>query len=201
MPKKKKIRAIIFDLGGVIVHGGYMDFIRQYCRECLTPLGKRKLARLERRVNLGEITENGFYREMKAIFGIKVSPTRMHELIVRKMKTDRGLANLIPDLKKSRIALFTNSIGHMAHEVLIKRKLNHRRLFDRVFDSSDLHIVKPDAGAYRFVMHKLKVKPRETLMVDDRSRNIRGAKRIGMNGVVYKNAAQFKKELKKYELR
>ena len=61
-------------------------------------------------------------------------------------------------------------------------------------------MIKPDAQAYRFVLHKLKVKPHEALMVDDRLQNIRGARRIGMNGIVYVNSQQFKKALAKYEL-
>lgn len=197
---KIKIKAIIFDLGGVVVHGGYLNFIKHYCKECLTSLGKKRLLRLERQVNLGEISENQFYREIQKVFGVKASPKKMHELIVSKMKTDRGLMHFIPSLKKARVVMFTNSIGHMAQEVLARRRLNHRKFFDKVFDSSDLHIAKPDAGAYRFVLHKLKVKPHEAMMVDDRALNIRGAKRIGMHGVVYKNSRQFRKALSKYEL-
>src|SRR3989344_879099 len=160
MAKKITIKAIIFDLGGVVVHGVYMDFIKHYCKECLTTLGKKRLARLERQVNLGEITENEFYRQIQKIFGVKANPGKMHELIVSKMKTDRGLAHLIPHLKKA----------------------------------------KADATAYRFVLHKLGVKPHQAIMVDDRPLNIRGAKRVGMHGIVYKNSRQFKTALKKYEL-
>lgn len=197
---KHKVKAVIFDLGGVVVHGGYLDFVKHYCRECLTPLGRRRLARLERQVNLGEISENQFYRQIQKIFGLTLSPQRMHELIVGKMKTDRGLAHLIPKLKKAKVVMFTNSIGHMAQDVLRRRHLNHRKFFDKVFDSSDLHIVKPDRGAYRFVLHKLKVKPHDAIMVDDRPLNIRGAKRIGMHGILYKNSRQFRAELNQYEL-
>ena len=199
MPKPK-IKAIIFDLGGVVVHGGYLNFIRHYCKECLTSLGKTRMARLERKVNLGEITENEFYRELSQVFGIKINPKKMHDMIVRKMRTDRGLAHLIPSLKKAKVVMFTNSIGHMAQEVLDRRRLNHHKFFEKVFDSSDLHIAKPDATAYRFVLHKLKVKPHEAIMVDDRPHNIVGAKRIGMHGIVYKNSRAFRAALKKYEL-
>ena len=199
MPKIK-IKAVIFDLGGVVVHGGYMNFIKHYCKDCLSPLGQKRLARLEREVNLGEISEIEFYRQIQKIFEIKVSPKRMHELIVSKMKTDRALAHLIPSLKKAKVVMFTNSIGHMAQEVLGRRRLNHHKLFEKVFDSSDLHIAKPDATAYRFVLHKIGVKPNQAIMVDDRALNIRGARRVGMHGIVYKNSRQFKKALTKYEL-
>ena len=59
---KPKIKSVIFDLGGVITHGGYLGFIKHYCAECFTPLGKKKILSLERQVNLGQITEKKFYR-------------------------------------------------------------------------------------------------------------------------------------------
>ncbi len=197
---KPKIKAVIFDLGGVVVHGGFLNFIHHYCKACLTHLGRKRLARLERQVNLGEITEHEFYRELQKIFGVKLPPRRIHELIVSRMKVDVGLKHLIPSLQKTKIAMFTNSIGHMSREVLRKRRLDHGKFFTRIFDSSDLHIAKPDTTAYRFVLHKLRVKPREALMVDDRPWNIKGAREAGMHGIVYKNSRQFKQALARYDL-
>lgn len=195
-----KIKAVIFDLGGVVAHGGYLDFIRHYCLKCMTAQGKKELLELERLVNLGLITERQFYVNIERLFGVHLKPRQMHEIIVRKMKSDKPLLKLIKKMKPGKVAMFTNSIGHMAREVLRRRRIPARKLFTRVFDSSQLHLIKPDAVAYRFVIHKLRVKPHEALMVDDRLENIRGAKKIGMHGIVYKNSRQFQKALKKFEL-
>ena len=116
------------------------------------------------------------------------------------MKSDKALVHMIPKLKKAKIALFTNSIGTMAMEVLKKRHLSGKKFFDRVFVSTRMHMAKPDQKAYREVLRKMKVKPSESLLVDDRAENIVPARKLGMNGVVYKNATQFGEELKKYEL-
>ncbi len=196
---KKQIRAIVFDLGGVVVHGGYLDFLKHFCTTCMTPEGKKQVARLERQANLGNLTEREFLRKLRWIFGLHLSVSRMHDLIVDHMQTDKRLAHLIPKLKKTRIALFSNSIGNMAVEVLHKRHLNSHRLFGRVFISSRLHLVKPDQKAYHYILRALKVKPREALMVDDRLVNIQGARKAGMEGIVYKNSAQFRRAIRKYE--
>ena len=195
-----KIKAIIFDLGGVITHGGYLGFLKHYCADCFTPLGKKKILDLERQVNLGQITEKKFYQEIEKVFGVHMTPAQMHENIVRHMKADKGLVHMIPHIKKAKVALFTNSLGHMAVEVLKKRHLSGKKFFDRVFVSTEMHMAKPDKKAYEYVLKQLKVKPQEALMVDDRLENITPARKIGMNGIVYKNSRQFAKELKKYEL-
>lgn len=197
--KKQKIKIVIFDLGGVLVHGGYLEFLRHYCLECLTPLGTKKILALERRVNLGEITEIEFYREIEKVFGVHLTPKQMHKIIVSKMRLDKGLMKELPELGKKRVALFTNSIGEMAIEVLHMYHIPIHKIFRRVFISSNLHRAKPDASAYHFILKKLGVKPREALMVDDRPLNIAGASRIGMAGIIYKNSRQFRKAIKKYE--
>jgi epoxide hydrolase-like predicted phosphatase len=196
----KKIKAIIFDLGGVVAHGGYLGFIKHYCAECFTPAGKKKILELERQVNLGEITELQFYKEIEKIFHVHLTPKQMHNKILNHMKADAGLKKMIPKLKKAKIALFSNSIGHLAEETLKKRHLTGKKFFDRVFLSTKMHMAKPDKEAYRYVLKKLKVKPFEAVMVDDRIENIRPAKAIGMNGIIYKNSKQFAKEIKKYQL-
>lgn len=201
MPAKRKIKAIIFDLGGVLVHGGYLDFLRHYCAPCLTFLGRKKIEKLEREVNLGIISEKTFYKNLQEVFGVHLTPRQMHNLIVKKMKTDKSLMKFIPKLKREKVVLFSNSIGHMATEVLRRRRIPVKKLFDKIFMSNVLHMIKPDAHAYRYVLKKIGLKPHETLVVDDRLLNVRGAKKIGMNGIVYKNFSQFKKAFQQYELR
>lgn len=202
-PKKPsqqpEIKAIVFDLGGVIMSGGFLPFLHHYCLKCLTPQGKKKIDKLEHDVNLGTITEAQFYRAIRQVFNVHLTPKQMHNYIVSKMQVDKKLIEFIPHIKKAKVALFTNSIGHMAIDVLHKRGVPIRKTFDKLFVSSKIHLAKPDAQAYKFVIKNLKIHPAEALMVDDRKENIVGAKKLGMRGIVYKNAAQFKKELAKYK--
>lgn len=198
--KKTPIKVIVFDLGGVVVHGSYLEFINHYCRECLTPMGLKKILALERQVNLGNLTQTQFYKSLRNVFGIHLSSREMHKIIIKKSHKDKRLLKVIKNLGKKRTVMFTNTIGNMAMEVMRIQKIPTRRLFKKVFLSTKMHLVKPDEKAYQFILKKLKVRPQETLMVDDRDINIQGAKKTGMNGIIYKNAQQFSRELKKYEL-
>lgn len=196
--KKPQIKAIVFDLGGVIMSGGYLPFLHHYCLKCLTPQGKKKIDALEHAVNLGTITETKFYKEISKVFGVHLTPKQMHNEIVKKMQVNKKLVEFIPHIKKAKVALFTNSIGHMAVDVLHKRGVPVRKTFDKLFVSSKIHYAKPDAKAYHYVVRHLKIKPEQAMMVDDRKENIDAAKKIGMKGIIFKNAAQFKRELNKY---
>lgn len=198
--KKIPIKAVIFDLGGVVMHGGYLPFLKHFCRECFTTEGKKKIIQLEKEVNLGKISEQEFYKQVQKTFHIHLTPKQIHNEVVRKMKTDKSLVAYIPKLKKAKTALFTNSIGHMAEEVLKARKVPVHKLFDKVFVSSKIHMIKPDPKAYSYVLKKMKVKAKDTLLVDDRLENVAPARKMGINGIVYKNATQFKREFKKYSI-
>jgi putative hydrolase of the HAD superfamily len=200
MLAKPKITAIIFDLGGVIMSGGYLPFIHHYCLKCLTPQGKKIIADLEHQVNKGTITERKFYTSIREVFDVHLTPRQMHQMIVKKMEVHKELVRFIPKLKPTKTALFTNSIGHMAVTVLHQRNFPTRKIFNRLFISSKIHLAKPDPQAYRYVITKLKVKPEELLMVDDRRENLASAKKLGMNTLLYTTARRFKQDIKKYDL-
>ncbi len=197
--KKIKVKAIIFDLGGVVVHGSYLEFINQFCMACLTPIGQNKILELERQVNLGNLSQKQFYEAMRNVFGVHLSPQQMHKIIVKRAKKDKALLKIIKKLGKNRVAMFTNSIGNMALEVMRVKRIPVNQLFKKVFLSTRIHLVKPDARAYRFVLNKLRVKPSKVVMVDDRPVNIRGAQEVGMNTILYRNTRQFSKSLQRYE--
>lgn len=182
------------------MHGGYLDFIHQYLGKHLSKETKQRIEFLEHQVNLGKFSETEFYRHIEKEFAVHLTPKQMHEKIIKKMQANKSLVTYIPKLKKAKIALFSNSIGHMAIETLKIRHLAGKKIFDKIFLSNSMHLAKPTGRSYAYVTKHLKVKPHEALMVDDRKENIDAAKKAGMQGVVFKNTVQFKKELKKYQL-
>lgn len=193
-----KIKAIIFDLGGVVVRGGYLDFLKHYCLGCLTPLGHKKILKLEHEVNLGKISEAEFYLQLQTVFGVHLTAKKMHDLIVKKMRPNKALLKVLPQIKKSKVVMFTNSIGHIASEVIGRGRQPIKSLFDRVFDSTKIHLAKPDVPAFRYILKKMKLRPHQSLFVDDRLENVKAARKVGMNGILYKDAVQFRKTIKKY---
>lgn len=58
--------------------------------------------------------------------------------------------------------------------------------FDGVVVSSDVHMIKPDVKIYEYLLAKYNLNPKECLFIDDRQDNVDGAKKVGMNAVVFK---------------
>src|SRR4051812_33923720 len=128
---KKQIKALVFDLGGVVMHGGYLAFIQHYIGKQLTPVAKKRIIFLEHKVNLGSITENEFYKHIQKEFSVHLTSKQMHNKIVARMKTNKTLVSEIKTLKKAKIALFSNSLGHMAMEMVKKKHIGGKKVFDK----------------------------------------------------------------------
>ena len=55
------------------------------------------------------------------------------------------------------------------------------------FVSYELKCWKPDVKIYQKMIEKLNCKPNEIIFIDDKEKNVIGAKSLGINGIVYEN--------------
>jgi putative hydrolase of the HAD superfamily len=55
--------------------------------------------------------------------------------------------------------------------------------FDAVVDATHTQILKPDARAYALCIERLGLPARDCVFVDDQSRNVEGARRVGLQAV------------------
>lgn len=62
-------------------------------------------------------------------------------------------------------------------------------LFEQVFVSGELRLVKPDPAIYRHVAEALGADPGQLVFVDNRADNVRGAESVGITGHVFTDAA------------
>ena len=72
------------------------------------------------------------------------------------------------------------------------------RMMDDRLISSEEHLIKPDVDIYDRLCEKFGLVKEECLFVDDRQSNIDGAKAAGMPAVLFTDACQLEKDLKKF---
>lgn len=78
---------------------------------------------------------------------------------------------------------------------LIEERLRVSRYAAWSFVSCDTGVRKPDPEAYLFASRALGVPPARCLFVDDRERNCDAAREVGMDAIVFEDAAQLRREL------
>ena len=70
--------------------------------------------------------------------------------------------------------------------------------FDHIFTSGYLGVAKPHPEVYKKVLKELDVLPEECLFLDDKLRNVDGAKELGINAHIFQSEEQIRSLLKNY---
>ena len=194
-------RNLVFDFGKVLVDYDFVDFFRR-----LIPDPKRCMQLAS--IMTDEETLRRFDREEKPIEElvkdlisenpafedeIRLFAERYPEIITGEMP---GMKELLVRLKGEGFSLY--GLSNWCSKVYVTMgQYDIFQLMDCYVISSEEHLVKPEAEIYHRLYEKFGLKPEECIFADDKQENIEGALRTGMRGIVFENAAQYERELRR----
>jgi putative hydrolase of the HAD superfamily len=124
--------------------------------------------------------------------GVRWSPVDVHELWAidhrNWLSVDPGTLGVLHALVAggTRIALLSNAGADFTGWL---RFGSFSPLFERVFVSGELGLVKPDAAIYEHVIGELGITPDAFVFIDNKSENVEGARSVGGDGHVFTDAA------------
>jgi putative hydrolase of the HAD superfamily len=187
-------KAIIFDLGGVILNIDYNKTSEAFKKagvQNIDDMYSQKTAdMLFRNLEEGKITEAAFFNSLRAVSGIALSDQQITEawnsmLLDFRKETLDFITTLRPRYKVYLLSN-TNSI-HLREFYNIYKRLERDELFEELFDAVYYsHLIgyrKPDAAAYQYVLEKNLLKAEECVFVDDSFQNIEGARLAGLEAI------------------
>ncbi len=182
------IRAVIFDLGGVIV-----KFTNDQYYHRLAEISGKKHEFVKRAVESkelpllesGKISITEFNAAVAKKLDIKTGRMDWFSFYKKTVKLDMAMLKLVDSLHKRHVTAFLTNIDESRY--LYTAKILDMDLFDYKFQSCYLGMRKPDPRIYVHVLKKMHIKPEEAVYIDDRLENVRGAKRVGINAVHFKN--------------
>ena len=194
-------RNLVFDFGKVLVEYDFVDFFRR-----LIPDAKRCMQLAS--IMTDDETLRRFDREEKPIEElvkdlisenpafedeIRLFAERYPEIITGEMP---GMKELLVRLKGEGFSLY--GLSNWCSKVYVTMgQYDIFQLMDGYVISSEEHLVKPEAEIYHRLYEKFGLKPEECIFADDKQENIEGALRTGMRGIVFENAAQYERELRR----
>ncbi|AYF99573.1 HAD family phosphatase [Protaetiibacter intestinalis] len=89
----------------------------------------------------------------------------------------------------TRIALLSNA-GFDFGDAF--RNAPFATLFERIFVSAELGMLKPDAEIYRHVTSELGIEPAQLVFIDNKAVNVEGATALGATGHVFTGVAELR---------
>jgi putative hydrolase of the HAD superfamily len=203
------VRAVIFDLGGVILSSPFEAFARYEADNGLPEGFLRRLnatdpdtnawARLER----SEVDRAGFAKLFEAearTAGHEIDGSAVLELLVGQMRPQM-LEALRRCHDRLKTAALTNNFGpaevadpSSRFEGMMAEVID---LFDIVVESSKVGLRKPDTAIYELVCRELGVAPAEAVFLDDLGVNLKPARAMGMTTIKVSDPNQALSELER----
>ena len=192
-------KAIIFDLGGVIIkpEGVTPKMIAQLFNISIEQVFSVYTQGLEGKWSTGKITTSQIIEKLKAKFPIR-KPTEvlvknLQQLYLYQTRVDPEILSLINELHKNYpVYLLTNTVD--IHSQVNKKRGIYKH-FDSVYESYLLGIKKPSKKIYELVLRDIKAQPSECFFVDDRQEHITGAKNACIDAVLFISNKELKQEL------
>jgi putative hydrolase of the HAD superfamily len=183
------IKAIIFDLGGVLLDLDFqasIDAFRQlgYSRFDDTYAGFQR-NELFRAFETGKTDMGGFHQQVRREIGKALPGEQINKAWCRMLKSfPQGKVELIKQCRRhAPVYLFSNT--NVIHSDYFNRLMINENgiegglqsLFDKVFYSHLIGAAKPDRKAYRHVAGSVDAPEAATLFIDDSAPNIEGAQK------------------------
>ncbi|MFE0130789.1 HAD family hydrolase [Streptomyces sp. NPDC059037] len=196
MSEERTRSAVLFDFGGVLTTSVVAAF-----EELSAELGgeRRLLLRLlskdeessallvaheEGRIGEREF-EDGFAARLRA-HGVPAVGEGLVGRMQAQLRPDPDMIALVAKVRADghRVGLLSNSLGDNCYA-----GFDLPAMFDAVTVSGEIGVRKPSRRAYAIACERLGARPEDTVMVDDLEQNITAAHRIGIAGVVHRDAA------------
>ncbi len=184
-----QVRAIIFDLYGVLGLNGWQDFKQRHFDgrwELWEPLRL-----LGHKVDAGEATDGEFTTAIAAATGETAATVRY------QFEHTQANIELLEFVKeqlhgKYKIGLLSNASSDVLPGIFTAEQ---QELFDCSMMSVFVGLAKPDPTMFTLICEQLGVQPSECIMIDDQQRHLDIAATLGMKTVLYSSTEQAKQDI------
>jgi epoxide hydrolase-like predicted phosphatase len=193
------IRAVIFDLGGVLVRTADPAPRARLAQSLgMTPSELSRIiydSETARQATLGAITTQEHWEAVRRRLGLSTE-----ELLNVPVEfwggdtLDEALVNFLRSLRPCyKTALLSNAWDDLRGVVEGSWKIADA--FDEIIISAEVGLAKPDPRIYRLALARLDVEPEAAVFVDDFEENVAGARAVGMQAIQFRSPEQALMEL------
>jgi putative hydrolase of the HAD superfamily len=191
-----QIRAIVFDLGGVLFSEGKSVAMEQLAREhAYDPELIDRVFESSKSFDLrrGLITDEEFWDWVKTQVPEDYDSLLVKNVWYRSYVLDEDIVKLIKKLRAQyQIVAFSGNIKSRID--FLEERYRFRQLFDKEIYSFEHHVTKPEKAFVEILVSEVKCKPEEIVYVDDNDAYTKPAREMGLKVLIYS-----KGEVKKLE--
>jgi glucose-1-phosphatase len=196
------IKNIIFDLGNVIIDldlkRSETELKRILGKDMRQKLAEKGQADIFERYEMGLSSETNFLNTLQSIHNQPVAYRRLIDAWNAMLLRTPMHRLLFLEQLKEKYQVFLLSNTNQTHLDWVYDDLQktygitnfEERFFHKAYYSHLIHLRKPNANIYEYVLQDANILASETLFIDDNADNIAGAKSLGIQTIHHKIGAE-----------
>ena len=195
----KNIKAIIFDLGAVILNIDYQNTINAFSKlgvkNASSFYSKKAQDNLFNQIETGDITAEKFLTELQKETNNASINQVAEAWNAMLLDLPENRLTLIQSLKKE-YSIYLLSNTNTIHIDAFKKKLRKVKwkkfcnLFDKMYLSHELGLRKPNATIFEYLLKEQNLQPHEVFFIDDSPQHIESANKLGIKTHHLKNGEE-----------
>lgn len=192
------IKALIWDLEGVLMLTNDDNLPLTVAKKLNAPYEKVReifFSDTNDKVDLGEITQDHFNEYV--LDTLQISRDKkylLEEVINEEFYIDEELLKKIAGMRREyKTGLLSNFSNDLRPK--IENEWAIASAFDEIIISCEVGMIKPDPAIFNLMLDRLGVKVDESVFIDDRIKNIDGAKELGLHTIFFTDKEQALGEL------
>lgn len=195
------IKAIIFDVGGVLIRTQNHEPRRRWENDLgLRPWESEEIvfsSEAGMAAQMGKISNEALWDwvgERLQLSGDELTQFRLDFWSGDQL--DDELIELIRRLRPAyKTAIISNATDRLRRELVEEHRIADA--FDLIVCSAEEGLMKPQPGIYERTIERLQCQPQEAVFIDDAPANVEGARDAGLNAIHYQEGLDVKQALQR----
>ncbi|MDD5688244.1 MAG: HAD family phosphatase [Elusimicrobia bacterium] len=199
---KETLKAFIFDMDGVIIDSEpiYLEVNKKTFKKLKINISPKKYLQfigvsnqemwyyLKKKYNLNQ--------SVKELVNLQVEGA-LGKIEKHNMEPIDGIPELLRDLKKNNIIMAVASSSSIKSIKTILKKLNIQNYFLTLVSGEEMKNGKPAPDIFLEAAKRLKVEPKNCIVIEDSEKGVRAAKSAGMKCIGFQNLNSYNQNLSK----
>jgi putative hydrolase of the HAD superfamily len=194
----------MFDFGNVVGFFDYSHMFERFGRRLGVPgsqfealMYERGAAKLSREFERGQLTAEQFAEQVMKLAGITMPFAEFEAEWPDIFTLNEPVARLVAALKRQGYTLLLGSNTNVLHARFYRRRYEEALApFDHLVFSYEIGELKPDLAFFSACLNKAGASASDCVFIDDAPANVDGARRAGLQAVLYVDAPSLIKDLR-----
>ncbi|MBU6447299.1 HAD-IA family hydrolase [Patescibacteria group bacterium] len=177
-----KITTVIFDFYNTIMVNPELTLMDMVNFKRLHAKDKIEFKKISALCNEGKVSISTYLRELKKIFRLPGTIKQLRFMFDHTAFIEPSWLIFRQLSKNYKTAILTNDGRGGARSSARTAGITLPKNF---FSSSEIGLTKPDPKIYKYVLQKLDSKPESTVYIDDDLKNVKAARKLGINAIQF----------------